>query len=97
MSDARHVLIVAQWEYLRFFKWKDQIISLALFLLVSGVWAGSALVVGARGRTVTIALANIEMQADEGGRFRFVAAAPDERAQVARDVHCAHSGYRPLG
>jgi ABC-2 type transport system permease protein len=79
MSHARDVYIVAQWEFRRFFKWKDQAISLALFLLVSGVWAGAALVAGASGRTVTIALAGIEVPAPAGGRLQFVPAAPDDR------------------
>ena len=64
------------------FQWKDQVISLALFLLVSAVWAGAALLVGASGTTVTIALAGIEMPSGEGGRFGFEAASPDARAQV---------------
>jgi hypothetical protein len=77
MSDTRDVCIVAQWEFGRFFKWKDQLISLALFLLVSGVWAGAALVAGSRGSTVTIAISGIDLQPPAGGRFRFVPAAPD--------------------
>jgi len=83
MSDARDVCIVAQWEFGRFFKWKDQLISLALFLLVSGVWAGAALVAGSRGSTVTIALSGIDVQPPAGGRFRFVPAAPDDATRAA--------------
>jgi ABC-2 type transport system permease protein len=79
MSYARDVYILAQWEFGRFVKWKDQLISLALFLLVSGVWAGAALVAGASGRTVTIALAGIELHAPADGRFQFVPAARDDR------------------
>ena len=79
MSYARDVCIVAQWEFGRFFKWRDQFVSLTLFLLVSVVWAGAALVAGASGRTVTIALAGIEVPAPAGGRLQFVPAAPDDR------------------
>jgi ABC-2 type transport system permease protein len=83
MSRARHVSVVAQWEFRRFFSWKDQAIGLALFLLVSAVWAGAALVAGSRGSTVIIALAGVDIQAPAGGRFRFEAAAPDDAARAA--------------
>ncbi len=83
MSDARHVWIVSQWEFRRFFKWKDQLVSLALFLLVSLVWAGAAFVAGAGGSAVTVALAGVDIQAPAGGRLRFEAAAPDEGARMA--------------
>ena len=83
MSHVRHVSVVAQWEFARFFSWKDQAVGLALFLLVSAVWAGAALVAGSRGSTVTIALADIDVQAPAGGRFRFVPAAPDDAARAA--------------
>ncbi len=79
MSHARDVCVVAQWEFGRFFKWRDQFIGLALFLLVSAVWAGVALVAGAAGRTVTVALAGVALQPPAGGRFQFVPAAPDDR------------------
>ena len=78
MSHTRDVCIVSQWEFWRFFKWRDQFVSLALFLLVSAVWAGVALVAGAAGRTVTIALAEVELQPPAGVRFQFVPAAPDD-------------------
>lgn len=82
MNDARHVWIVSQWEFRRFFKWKDQVVSLALFLLVSVVWAGAAFVAGAGGSTVTIALAGVDIQMPAGGRFRFEPAGPDEGTRM---------------
>ena len=38
MSRLRLTLEVARWEFLRFFKWKDQFVSLALVVVVGGVW-----------------------------------------------------------
>jgi len=83
VSDTRHVWIVSQWEFRRFFKWKDQLVSLALFLLVSVVWAGAAFVAGAGRSSVAVALAGVDIQAPAGGRFRFEPAAQDERARMA--------------
>lgn len=87
MTNARHVWIVTQWEFRRFFRWKDQLFSLAIFLLVSIVWTGSAFVAGLPGSTVTIALDGIDIPTKTHGRFTFVPApaAPAARARALQD------------
>jgi len=82
MTNVRHVWIVTQWEFHRFFKWKDQLLSLALFLLVSVVWMGAGFVAGLSSSAVTIALAGVEAPPEPHGRFRFMPAPPDPAART---------------
>lgn len=91
MTHARQALTVTGWEFRRYFKWKDQLIGFAVFVLVGLVWFGASIVARAKGRTVNVALAGFELEAPSGGRIRFVAAAADEGARLAAlrqgDVH----------
>lgn len=83
MSHVRDVTTVAAWEFRRYFKWKDQIVTLLFFVLVSGLGFGAAIVGGAKGRIVTVALSGFEMQPPRDGRIRFVPAAGSEAARLA--------------
>lgn len=83
MSHARQVLTVAGWEFRRYFKWKDQLIGIGLFLLIGFVWVGAAAVAGAKGRTITVALAGLEITAPPEGRIRFVTAPSDDSGRTA--------------
>jgi ABC-2 type transport system permease protein len=82
MSHLRHCLIVAGWEFRRYFKWKDQIIGLIFFLGISGVWYGVAKVLQGRGRTITVAVVDMNLQAPPSGRLEFVSAPPTDSARI---------------
>lgn len=83
MSHLRLVAIVAQWEFRRYFKWKDQLIGLAFFVVLSLVWAGAAAIAASKGRTMTVALAGVELSAPEGTRLHFVPAPESDSARAA--------------
>lgn len=82
MSQARHALTVAAWEFGRYFKWKDQVISLLVFLAIGAIWAGSAWIAGAKGRTMTVALVGFEATATPESRLRFVPASEDQGVRL---------------
>lgn len=86
MSHTRQALVVAGWEFRRYFRWKDQLMGLGLFLLIGFVWVGAAMVAGARGKVITVALDGVELTAPPEGRIRFVPAPADaaERAEALR-------------
>jgi ABC-2 type transport system permease protein len=89
---SRHpALIVAAWEFRRYFKWKDQLIGLVSFLVIGLIWYGASRLAQARGRTMTVALVELQLVAPPSGRVRFVPAAEDSlaRAEALRrgDVH----------
>jgi ABC-2 type transport system permease protein len=79
--------VVASWEFRRYFRWKDQLLGFGLFLLIGSVWAGAAMVAGARGRTITVAVDGLELTAPPEERIRFVPAPPDSasRAEALRE------------
>lgn len=83
MRHLRQAATVADWEFRRYFKWKDQAIGLAFFLVIGVVWAGVGLVAGAKGRTMTVALTGVELTAPTDGRLRFVPATGDGVAHEA--------------
>jgi ABC-2 type transport system permease protein len=73
---------VAGWEFRRFFKWKDQVISLVFFLVIGVVWAGVGMIAAAKGRTMTVALSGVELTAPADGRLRFVPATGDDVSRL---------------
>lgn len=82
MSPWRQALLVAGWEFRRYFKWKDQVAGLVIFGVLSLLGYGaSRLATG--GRTLTVAAVGIDLVAPEGGRLRVVAASPDSASQEA--------------
>lgn len=83
MRASRQAIVVAAWEFRRYFKWKDQAIGLGFFLLVSILAFGASIVGGTKGRTVTVALAGIDVEAPAHGRLRFVTAPEDGPLRLA--------------
>lgn len=83
MSHARHVKTVAAWEFRRYFKWKDQIIGLVLFMVVGVVWAGAAKIAGARGGERTVGLVGFAVEAGPESRLKFVEAPLERTEQLA--------------
>lgn len=66
MSAWRHVMLVAGWEFQRYFKWKDQAIGLLVFVIMSaGAYGASRLVSGARGPLI-VAVADVALTAPPG-------------------------------
>jgi ABC-2 type transport system permease protein len=86
VRHAHQALVVAGWEFRRYFRWKDQLMGLGLFLLIGAVWVGAVMVAGAKGRTMTVAVVGLDLAAPEEGRIRFVPAPPDtaQRADALR-------------
>lgn len=86
MSHFRQALLVAGWEFNRYFKWRDQILGLVLFLVLSGVGFGVGRLANTTGREITVAVEGMDAAALEAlnsdARLRFVAA-PDEPARTA--------------
>ncbi|NUQ11289.1 MAG: ABC transporter permease [Gemmatimonadaceae bacterium] len=82
MSPRRQALLVAGWEFRRYFKWKDQVAGLVIFAVLGLIGYGaSRLATG--GRVVTVAATGIELVAAEGGRMRVVPAPADSAGQEA--------------
>ncbi len=61
MSRLRMTLEVARWEFFRFFKWKDQVVSLLLLLVVGGGWWGVRELAARRGGTPEVAVLHPEL------------------------------------
>ncbi len=84
MTRDRSAVIVARWEFRRYFKWKDQLLGLVFFMVLGAVWAGAAAVATAKRSTVTIALEGVDLVTPPDGPLRFVRAASD--TQVRREA-----------
>jgi ABC-2 type transport system permease protein len=90
MSHTRQALLVAHWEFNRYFKWRDQLLGLLLFLVLAGAGFGAGRLAKAGDRTMTIAVQGVDeatLQAMSGnGRLRFVGApAGGAHAEALRD------------
>ncbi len=83
MTHLAQVRLVAGWEFRRYFKWKDQLIGMAFFLLVSLAFGGAGMLVGAKARTVTLSVAGVTLDTAVDGRFRLVPASPDPASDLA--------------
>ena len=82
MSQLRQALLVAEWEFRRYFKWKDQILGLLIFLALGAVgYAASRLATGGRD-PVTVATAGVDLETPAGGRVRLVPAPADSGARA---------------
>jgi ABC-2 type transport system permease protein len=86
MTHARHALLVAGWEFRRYFKWRDQVLGLLVFLVLAGAGYLAGRVATAGGRTMTVAVAGIDGPSIDalsaGTRLRFVPA-PEEAHRPA--------------
>ena len=87
MTRARLVYEVVMWEFWRWFKIRDQLLTLVLSLVVGlAVWGGVALVNRERGKPVTLAVVGWEVLP--------FALAEDSRIQLARDDGRSTSAIR---
>ncbi|MFN0178000.1 MAG: ABC transporter permease [Gemmatimonadales bacterium] len=77
---TRPALVVAGWEFRRYFKWKDQFVSLAMFFVVGLAFFAFSKIATGRGREITVGVVGIELTAPAEGRLRFVPAAADSAA-----------------
>ncbi len=75
--------MVAGWEFRRYFKWKDQLISLLFFLVLGAGWLGVAALIARNRGPVTIALDGVALPAPDSGRIRFVTALPPAERRTA--------------
>ena len=85
MTHWQQARLVAAWEFRRYFKWKDQLYGLMLFIGMAGLsWGVGRLTSGSR-KPVTVAVAgfSVDSTAPTGSRLQFVAALDDsvERAR----------------
>lgn len=78
MSQWRQAAVVAQWEFRRYFKWKDQAMGFVVFLVLSGLGYIGGRIARAEGRMVTVAVTGFQPGVDTSGRLRFVPAPTDE-------------------
>ena len=90
MSHVRQALLVAGWEFQRYFKWRDQALGLLVFLVIGAAAYGAGRLATAGGRTMMVAIEGVDSAAaaalNTDGRFQLVPA-PDEplRAAALRD------------
>jgi ABC-2 type transport system permease protein len=86
VTHLRQALLVAGWEFNRYFKWRDQILGLVFFLVISGLGFGAGLLARSDGREVTVGVERMDPATLEAlstdARLRFVAA-PDAAARTA--------------
>ena len=74
MSHARHVWLVAAWEFRRYFKWKDQFLGLLIFVVLGGIgWAVGQFATGDR-RVSTIAVSGFALASPAEAVVRLVPA-----------------------
>lgn len=79
MSHARQALLVAGWEFRRYFKWKDQALGLLLFMILSALGYAVTRMATAGRRPMTVATSGVELAAPADGRVKVVQA-PADRA-----------------
>ena len=77
MTHTRVALVVAAWEFRRYFKWRDQVMGLLVFLLIGAISYGVGRIAASSGRTFTIGLSGIDASAlpetaGDESRLRFV-------------------------
>jgi ABC-2 type transport system permease protein len=90
MSARRTVLEVARWEFLRFFKLKDQVLTFVIVLAVGiGIWAVGKIAEKSLARRATIAVvapADFRIDLPPGSRLVLARRSDAERANLRREV-----------
>ena len=90
MSKRRPEVEIARWEFLRWFKWKDQILTLIISCGIGVlVWGGRALLERQSRDPVTIRVINhdlLPVALPEGGGFLLQAAPADSEAALRQAV-----------
>ena len=89
MKDLRMVLEVARWEFKRFFKIKDFIVSVLVLAFIAGaVWGVVWLLWGKaeRPRVATINAGLLSLEASPDPGFEFVISQGEEEAALRKSV-----------
>jgi ABC-2 type transport system permease protein len=85
MTHWQQARLVASWEFRRYFKWKDQLYGLLIFLGLALLSYGVGRVTAGNRRAVTIATSGFAVDAPTTSRLTF-APAPDDSAERARQL-----------
>ncbi|HSO75644.1 MAG TPA: hypothetical protein VLU47_12485 [Blastocatellia bacterium] len=89
MNDLRMVLEVANWEFKRFFKIKDFIVSVIVLAFIAGaVWGVTWLLWGKaeRPRLATINAGLLSLEASPDSGFEFLISQSDEESGLRESV-----------
>jgi ABC-2 type transport system permease protein len=82
MTHWQQARLVASWEFRRYFKWKDQLYGLLIFLGIAALsWGVGRLSTGSR-RPVTVAVSGFSVSEARVGRLQFVPAPEDSTVRV---------------
>jgi ABC-2 type transport system permease protein len=85
MTHWQQARLVASWEFRRYFKWKDQLYGLLIFLGLALLSYGVGRVTAGNRRAVTIATSGFAVDAPTTSRLTFVPA-PEDSAERARQL-----------
>jgi ABC-2 type transport system permease protein len=85
VTHWKQVRLVAAWEFRRYFKWKDQLIGLVIFLGLGALSYGVGKLASTGRRELTIATSGFEVGTPPGSRLHFVPA-PADSAHRARQL-----------
>ena len=89
MNSRRMVFEIARWEFQRWFKWKDQLLTMAISVaLALAIWGGVALLSN-EGEPVKLAVIGIEvlsLDLPESSRIELQPAAAEQEAQLREQV-----------
>ena len=60
MSHLQQALLIAGWEFRRYFKWRDQVLGLVVFLVLGGAGYLGGTLATSSGRTMTVAVEGMD-------------------------------------
>jgi ABC-2 type transport system permease protein len=83
MSHARLTWLVAVWEFRRYFKWKDQVFGLLIFVFLGAMGYAVSRFAGGERRQMTIATSGVELESPADARVRLIRAPADSGARAA--------------
>lgn len=82
MNHVQQALLIAGWEFRRYFKWRDQVLGLVVFLVLGGAGYLGGKLATSSGRTMTVAVEGMDPASlPATDRLRFVTA-PDAAARA---------------
>jgi len=70
VSHASQAWLVAEWEFRRYFKWKDQVLGLLFFMVLSGLGYGASRLVAGQRRPMAVLALGVELAAPVDGRVQ---------------------------
>ena len=90
MKSRSMVFEIARWEFQRWFKWKDQLLTLAISLVLALViWGGMALLSGGDDKPVELSIIGQELlplKIPANSRIELQSAEPREEARLRESV-----------